>query len=122
MNLLWILALCALLFVANLAVTLGVAFSPAYETRQKLLQAAVIWLLPGVGAAACWYMLREEKHSYRRASGGGEDYGPDVGNAAGLDFGSNDGHHYGDSGHGWRVRNLQPPNPALCLVPNIRES
>jgi ABC-type nickel/cobalt efflux system permease component RcnA len=52
-----------LLVVINAAVSIAVARNAMYERMQKRLQFMVIWLLPILGAAFSWYVLREGARS-----------------------------------------------------------
>jgi len=85
---------CLLLALVNSIVTIGVARSVVYEPTQKLLQLLLIWLVPVVGAAIAWNVLREEAHSAFRRDGGGANPYSDSYPATG-----NEGHSGHDSGH-----------------------
>lgn len=85
-----------LLIVINIAVTVAVFRSESYERNQKRLQLFVIWLLPVVGAAFTWYVLREEERPSRRSGDSGNEYlwwnYPDKNEGAHNDHGPDGGH------------------------------
>jgi hypothetical protein len=68
------IALGVLIVTINTAVTVAVVRSESYESIQKRLQLFVIWLLPILGAAFTWYVLREEARSSRRMGDSGNEY------------------------------------------------
>jgi hypothetical protein len=60
-----VVVLCAVSFQAWL--TFRVFRSGLYERKQKLLQVQLIWLLPIVGAALVFSVLREDDAAQQRA-------------------------------------------------------
>lgn len=76
-----------LLVVVNTIVTVAVFRSESYAPTQKLLQYFVIWLVPIVGAAFMWYVIREEFRSEPRNSYRGDN-----------DFDDYPNHHHGQDG------------------------
>ncbi len=86
-----------LIVLINTVVTIAVVRSTAYERSQKLFQLALIWLLPVVGAALSWYVLREEARSEIRNIAEGNIYIDDTDQVGNHDH---SGHHGGaDGGH-----------------------
>lgn len=57
-----LLALLALTLI-NAAVTVAVARSGYYERRQLLAQAAIVWLIPVIGALIVGVFLRTQRES-----------------------------------------------------------
>jgi hypothetical protein len=86
MNILLIFGL-GLLVIVNGIVTIAVCRSESYEPMQKRLQLFVIWLVPIIGSAFLWYVMREDSRSDFR-SGDGHP----------VDFGGDSGYDGGDSG------------------------
>jgi hypothetical protein len=91
----WVIGFWVLLAVANVIVTVGVVSSRVYEATQKIYQVMLVWLVPVFGALVCWYVLREEKHSFRRASGLDGTLGE-----CDFETGFDHGHHGDGGGHG----------------------
>lgn len=58
-----IATLCLLLIFFNVFVTVLVLRSTTYEPLQKRFQILLIWILPIVGGAITWYVLREVSRS-----------------------------------------------------------
>ena len=86
-----------LIVLVNIVVTIAVVRSTAYERPQKLFQLVLIWLLPFVGAALSWYVLREETRSEIRNIAEGNIYIDDTDQVGTHDH---SGHHGGgDGGH-----------------------
>lgn len=56
----------AALAAVNLATSQAVRRNTQYQTGQKRLQYLLIWLVPLLGAAAAWAVLREDSWSVRR--------------------------------------------------------
>jgi ABC-type nickel/cobalt efflux system permease component RcnA len=97
----WIFWLCAFLIVINIVVTVSIAFSRVYDTQQKLLQIALIWIIPVIGAIVCWNILREERRSEHPSKAAGErvDAGDDYSASGNYDRGNNHSHHGDGGGH-----------------------
>ena len=53
-----VLATLAFLAIANVAMTVLILRSSAYQRRQKLLQLLLIWLVPVLGPVIVWSFLR----------------------------------------------------------------
>jgi hypothetical protein len=90
----------AILLVINAAVSIAIWRSGLYEPQQKRLQYLLIWLVPLVGAAASWVVLREHSRPTARDDGDGikgNPYSPwnDMSGSEGHDS----HHHGGDGGH-----------------------
>ena len=51
--------------MVNLVATAVVARNDAYSRRQKLLQAAMVWILPALGAVVCLVAARVDALAYR---------------------------------------------------------
>ncbi len=80
MNILLIFGLGLLLLIVNGVVTIAVCRSESYEPRQKQLQFFVIWLVPIIGSAFLWYVMREDSRSdFRTVGGNPVDFGGDSG-------------------------------------------
>lgn len=62
MNIVLALAALSTLAFANAWVSGGALRSSAYESRQKLLQLALVWFLPLLGLGAVWALLREAEN------------------------------------------------------------
>ncbi len=90
----WVVGFWVLMAVANVIVTVGVVSSRVYYTKNNLYKIFLVWLVPVFGALVCWYVLREEQHSFQRASG------PD-GTTGDCDYetGFDHGHHGDGGGH-----------------------
>lgn len=68
------IALVLIIAATDAAVTFAVLHSDSYDPAQKRLQVLFIWLLPIVGAAFSWYVLREEARSGRKLGDSGNEY------------------------------------------------
>lgn len=64
----------ALIVAINAKVTVAVTRSDVLEPLQKKLQVVVIWLLPVLGSALCWYALSDERSPSRRRGEGANEY------------------------------------------------
>lgn len=57
-----------ILIIANVAVTMSIARTDVYTPNQKLAQLAIVWLLPILGAALIYAVLRSSReHSNSRS-------------------------------------------------------
>lgn len=56
----------ALLVLANIALTVWVALSPALSTTQKVLQGLIVWLIPIVGTVGVFLVHLSDAEPRRR--------------------------------------------------------
>ena len=61
-----------LILAAHIFITVAIVRNPDYGSTQKLLQVIFVWLVPIVGAAVSWYVLREERNAGVKRGEGNE--------------------------------------------------
>lgn len=88
-------AILGLFIILNLAATRQIMRNRLSERRQKMLQIMFVWLVPGVGAATFYAVLRDPNNKgsgqYRPDNSLGDDSNVGFSNSANDYF--KDGHH-----------------------------
>jgi hypothetical protein len=95
-----IVLLFAVLLGMNIVATVKVHASEFYEPHQKVMQYALIWMIPLVGAILCYGLARQDDglHSGKYA----DNNSLFDGGSFGIENANNDyisGGHHGDSNH-----------------------
>ncbi len=90
--------LIVLLVALNGYASLVLVRSPYYDARQKLLQLAIIWLIPVIGALLVWALARPDAPTKPRRYDIGDIVGSDLGGYSFDDSSRDTGGHHHSSG------------------------